>query len=146
MLAQRYALETFVPTMHELHDWSDRRKAVEVPLFACYLFVHVPEWRPTYHPVLRTPGVLGWVGHQGEPTAIPIPQIESIRRMMTSKIAASPYPFLKIGQRVRIRGGCLDGVEGLLAGAKGDRRLVISIDLIQQSMSVVVEGYEVVPA
>ena len=146
ILAKRHLLETFVPTVRQLHDWSDRRKAVDVPLFSSYVFVQVWEWQRAYQEVLRTPGVFRWVGYRAEPTAIPTSQIESIRKAITSRAAASPYPFLKIGQRVRIRGGCLDGVEGVLAGAKGDRRLVISVDLIQQSMAIVVEGYEVVPA
>ncbi|MGA8764157.1 MAG: hypothetical protein WB562_14920, partial [Candidatus Sulfotelmatobacter sp.] len=55
----------------------------------------------------------------------------------------SPHPFLKIGQRVRIRGGALDGLEGILVSRSGGRALVISVDAIQRSISVCVEGYDV---
>jgi hypothetical protein len=68
-----------------------------------------------------------------------------VRAALANRLAASPHPFLELGQRVRIRGGCLDGVEGFLAGTKNDTRLVISIGLIHQSMAVEVKGYDVVP-
>jgi hypothetical protein len=62
--------------------------------------------------------------------------------MLANDLALSPFPFLKLGQRVRVRGGCLDGVEGTLVGKDRDSRLVLSIDLIQQSLCVTVEGYD----
>jgi hypothetical protein len=58
----------------------------------------------------------------------------------------SPYEFVKVGQKVRIRGGSLDGIEGILIGRSGERRLVISVNVIQQSMAMVVEGYDIEPA
>lgn len=145
-LTGRKHITAFVPTVRAVHRWSDRRKVVEVPLFSCYVFVQVHEWRHAYYQVLRTSGVLRWVGRHGEPTTIPDSQIEAVRSTLASGLAASPYPFLKLGQRVRIRGGCLDGVEGFLTGIKDDSRLVISVDIIQQSMAVEIRGYEIVPA
>jgi hypothetical protein len=50
-------------------------------------------------------------------------------------------PFLTAGQRVRIRGGCLDGLEGILKENDASH-LVISIESIQRSVAVQIEGYE----
>jgi len=135
-------ITAFVPTVKERHRWSDRHKVVEVPLFLCYVFVQVCAWRQVHHQIATTPGLLHWVGVYGEPTAIPDSQIEAVRCMLANDLAVSPFPFLKLGQRVRVRGGCLDGVEGILVGKDKNSRLVLSLDLIQQSLSVTVEGYE----
>ena len=93
--------------------------------------------------VLRVSGVLGLVGSKGEGSAIPEPQIEAVRTILHGEIPWSAYPFLKIGQRVRIRGGALEGVEGVLVSRAGNQTLVISIDAIQRSLAVRVEGYQV---
>jgi hypothetical protein len=75
---------------------------------------------------------------------VPIPdaEIENIRTLMASNVPLTPYPLLKIGQRVRVRGGALDGVEGILA-SKGARRLVISVASIHVSFSISLEGYDI---
>jgi hypothetical protein len=86
------------------------------------------------------------VGVHGIGTTIPDNQIHDIRTLLANDIEFRSYPFLKIGQRVRIRGGSLDGVEGILTGQHGDRSLVISVEPIQRSLSIRVEGYDVVPA
>lgn len=138
-------ITAFVPTLKERHRWSDRQKIVEVPLFVCYVFVHVLRWQQVHHEVLRTSGFLRWVGASGEPTAIPDPQIEAVRSTLTNGLSPSPYPFLKLGQKVRVRGGCLDGVEGILIENGSDARLIVSIDLIQQSVSISLHGYELEP-
>lgn len=138
-------ISAFVPTIRETHLWSDRRQLVEVPLFLCYVFVNVMSWQRVHGQVLRTPGLLRWVGVNGEPTAIPDAQIDAVRTTLANDLSASPYPFLKLGQRVRVRGGCLDGIEGIVIRKTGDCRLVLSIDLIQQAISVAVEGYDIEP-
>lgn len=148
-VAERFAehsVESFAPTCRELHAWSDRHKLVDVPLFPCYVFLRASAWREVHRTVVSTPGVLGWVGTRGEPSPIPESQVEAVRSLLAQGLAASPYPFLRIGQRVRITGGCLDGVEGILVGNSGGRRLVVSIDLIQQSMAVTLDGYQLSPA
>jgi transcription antitermination factor NusG len=74
---------------------------------------------------------------------IPDEQIEAVRALVDSKLPCSSHPFLKIGQRVRIQSGALDGLEGILISKNGDSTLVISVDAIQRSLAVRVNGYEV---
>lgn len=133
----------FLPTVTEIHRWSDRRKIVEMPLFRGYLFVRgalTPTFRRT---VVMARGVVSFITMQGEPVPIPDEQIDSIQRLLRHKIACQAHPFLKVGQRVRVRGGALDGVEGILTCCNKDQSLVISIDAIQRSLAVRIEGYDV---
>jgi len=136
-------IETFVPTTMEVHRWSDRKKSVQVPLFTCYVFAKFAPQREERLRVLRVEGVFGLVGAQGEGIAIPEEQIDAVRSLVDGQLPWSSHPFLKIGQRVRIRSGALNGVEGVLVQRNGDRTLVISVDAIQRSLAVRVEGYEV---
>jgi hypothetical protein len=69
-----------------------------------------------------------------------------VQAVVSQKLSWSVYPFLNIGQRVRIRGGSMDGVEGILVARDRDRKLVVSIDAIQRSMAVQIEGYDLEPA
>ena len=90
---------------------------------------------------LRTEGIIGPVVFGGEPAPIPFKQIEDLQRLLSSTTPCSLHAFLKIGQQVRIRGGCLDGVEGILERS-GSRNLLISIESIQRSIAITIEGYE----
>jgi transcription antitermination factor NusG len=143
---QEQGLTTFLPLTSEIRRWSDRKKKVEVPLFSCYVFVKmVVSDQQQRMRVYRTNGVFGIVSMRGEAIPIPEEQIEALRTVVTRQAAWSAHPFLKVGQRVRIRGGSMDGVEGVLLSVNGDRTLVISVDAIQRSLAVRVEGYDVEP-
>lgn len=149
VVAQRLeerGVTTFLPTMEEVHRWSDRKKVVEVPLFSSYVFAKIAPTNVDRLRVLRVEGVLRLVGANGEGTPIPDEQIESVRMLLERGTAVSSHPFLHIGQRVRIRGGALDGMEGILVSRDGDSTLVISVEAIQRSLAVRVEGYAVEPA
>jgi transcription termination/antitermination protein NusG len=136
----------FLPLVTEVHRWSDRKKSVQLPLFSCYVFAKFTPNRLDRLRVLRVDGVFGLVGARGEGTVIPDEQIDAVRSLVETQLPWSFHPFLKIGQRVRIRSGVLDGLEGILVSRNGDRSLVISVDAIQRSLAVRVEGYEVEPA
>jgi transcription antitermination factor NusG len=127
-----------------MRRWSDRKKKVELPLFSCYVFVKlVPSNSDERMRVYRTNGVFRIVSMRGEAIPIPNEQIEALRTVVTQQVPWAEHPFLKIGQRVRIRGGSLEGVEGVLLSRNGDRTLIISVDAIQRSLAVRVEGYDV---
>jgi len=144
-LAQK-GITTYLPLVTETHQWSDRRKLVELPLFPCYTFVRIASSNEMRVAVLRTWGVIGLVGAQKLGVPIPDSQIEDVRMLLANQIAFTHYPFLKLGQRVRICGGSLDGMEGILVGRSGERRLVISVESIQRSLAIFVEGYKIEPA
>jgi transcription antitermination factor NusG len=140
---QDQGITTFLPLVTELHRWSDRRKVVQLPLFSCYTFLHMPFVPELWAKVLRIGGVLGFVGVRGQGVSIPEKQIESIRTLQGINAPYTLCPFLKVGQQVRVRGGVLDGIEGILVSRNGDRTLVISVEPIHRSLAVQLGDYQV---
>jgi transcription antitermination factor NusG len=134
---------TFLPMLHQIHRWSDRRSKVEVPMFSCYAFVRMVQTVEERFMVLRTPGVLGFVGSERQGTSIPDEQIENLRTAIRGKLPCVVHPFVSAGKRVRIRGGSLDGVEGILMRQGGEQSVVVSVELLCRSVSIRVEGYDI---
>jgi transcription antitermination factor NusG len=131
----------YIPIVTETHLWSDRKKKVDMPLFPGYVFVRIMPANEARVRVLCIPGVVRLVGSEPGGTAIPDDQIQSIKTLLDQNLAWTSYPFLKTGQRVRVRGGALDGVEGIFMKRSGLDTLVISVDAIQRSLSISVQGY-----
>jgi transcription antitermination factor NusG len=138
-------IKSYLPLVTQVRRWSDRRKVIQIPLFSCYAFVYSVLDLQLRVTIYGVPGALGFVGPNNQGVAIPDAQIETIQNLMASNLPLTPYPLLKVGQRVRVRGGALDGVEGILI-TQGDRRLVISVDSVHASFSVNLDGYDVEPA
>lgn len=138
-------VKTFLPLFREMRRWSDREMAIESPLFSCYVFVNISSAIDKRVSILRTPGVLSFVGGNHLGAAIPHTQIEAVQTLVAKKIGFIPHPFLNVGQKVRICGGALDGIEGVLTRINGSNRLVISVETVQRSLCVTVDGYEVEP-
>jgi len=133
----------FLPVIQESHRWSDRQSRVEVPLFSCYVFVRIVPTTENRVRVLQTPGVLGFVGSKRQGTPIAEQEIENLRTAVRGKAPLQTHPFVNTGKRVRIRGGSLDGVEGIIQCEGDDLSLVLSIQLLRRSVSIRVEGYDV---
>lgn len=138
-------LDTFLPTMREVHRWSDRKKTVDVPLFSCYVFVRCGLGAEDRTKIYRVDSILGVVGTRGAGSPIPDEQIEGVRAVLAQTAPWRSRPFLKAGQRVRVCGGAMDGVEGIFLSENGDNSLVISVDVIQRSLAVRIDGYDVKP-
>jgi transcriptional antiterminator NusG len=138
-------ITTFLPLVTEMHRWSDRRRSVEVPLFPGYVFVQIPNSTEARLQVRKTTGVVQFVGNQQGAVPIRDKEIKDVRTVLEQKVSCSPYPFLQVGQRVRICGGAFDGIEGVLVGRDSASKLVISIELIQRSLAVSVYNLDVEP-
>jgi len=134
-------VNAFLPLLTEHHRWSDRQKAVTVPLFPGYAFVHIDQSRESWQAVLRTTGLIRFVSFGGTVIAVPPKQIEDLQLLLQEKGLFSLHPFVHVGQRVRIRNGCLHGLEGILVQHE-KKKLVISIQSIQRSLAIEIEGYE----
>jgi len=140
---ENQGIESFLPVISQMRKWSDRHKQVETPLFSGYAFLRMIHTSDERVRVLRTQGVVSFVGVQGTGTPIPDRQIDDIKTLVASKIPYQERPYLRLGQRVRVRGGALDGVQGILVAENGDQSLVISVEPIQRSLCVRVSGYDV---
>lgn len=130
-------IEQFLPTYESVRRWKDRRMRLQVPLVPGYVFVHIPlEQR---FEVLQVRSVVRLVGFNGYPAALPDDEIETLRRGLAQRLQAEPHPYLKVGRRVHIRSGPLQGLEGVLVNRKGRSRVVLSIELILRSIAVEVD-------
>jgi transcription antitermination factor NusG len=129
--------EEFLPLYHCKRRWSDRIKRVMQPLFPGYVFCRLDLQHRL--PVLVTPGVLQIVGLGKTPTPIDESEIISLQKIVTSGVQTEPWPFMKIGERVRIVRGALEGVEGILNAFKGPSRLVVSVTLLRRSVAVEID-------
>ena len=136
--------EVFLPLYESTRRWKDRRKTLSLPLFPCYVFVRGGMNRKLQ--VVSTPGV-HMILYRGEQIAtIPEEEIQAIRRTVEGSFRVEPHPFLKCGERVRVVRGALEGVEGVLIRKKNLYRLVLSVEMLAQSVAVEIEASDVVPA
>lgn len=140
---QSTPVESFLPLCKEVRVWSDRRKEVDFPLFPGYVFVRFANSSQGRLIVFQARGVIGFVGPNNKATAIPSQQIEAIRSLVDAQVDLHPHPYLNVGQRIRIRNGALQGLEGVLVRVASDQSLVVSVDLIHKSVAIRLEGYDV---
>jgi transcription antitermination factor NusG len=135
--------QQFLPTYQSCRKWSDRNKTLELPLFPGYVFCRILQ-EVASGLVLTTPGVVRLVGFGGRPYPIADHEIDVIRRAVLSP-EVMPVPYLKIGRKVQICNGPLLGLTGILTHVKNRHRLVVSVDLIMNSISIDVESFQVRP-
>lgn len=133
--------EVFLPLYKVRRRWQDRYKEISLPLFPGYLFVK--EGLDRWLRILNTPGVCNILSSGGRPAVIPHPEIEGIRRIVESTLRIEPHPFLKSGDRVRVKYGPLAGVEGLLLRKKNSARLILSVGMLGKSAAVEVDATDV---
>ena len=139
----RLGIQYYLPLVSEVRQWSDRKQAVTTPLFSSYLFVLLNPAKGTILQVLRTPGAISLVGNNLGPLPIPQRQIDDIRMVLATGIRCGVHPAVEEGDRVRVTRGALAGVEGTLLRAKAGSRLLVSIEMIRQSIAVDISPYDV---
>jgi transcription antitermination factor NusG len=124
--------EVFLPVYEAVRQWADRTRKLTLPLFPCYVFVRGGLDRRLQ--ILTTPGFRSIVTAAGRPAVIPKPEIESVRQLVENCLQVEPHPFLRRGDRVRVKCGPLEGVEGILVRKKNSFRLVLSVEILQKSV------------
>ncbi len=134
----KHKIETFLPLRKIKRHWSDRVKLIEEPIFGGYVFTRISLSQK--FTVLNTYGAVSFV-HFGSnlPAVIPDRDIEALVKFSESDLPMDPFPYLTAGQRVYIRSGLMKGVEGFIVRKNNQCRLVISVDVLQQSISVEVD-------
>ncbi len=140
----KLGIEVFLPAVERLRKWKDRKKLVKFPLFPGYLFVNIEKSYELILRVLKTPGVVCFIKNAlGEPEPVPEEQIIPLKKAVENKVEIDPYPYLKEGQRVRIKSGALQGVTGILKSKEKKHYLILAIDILQRSVSVRIDASEV---
>jgi transcription antitermination factor NusG len=148
LVYEQLAEKGFHLLLPKIQAWSQRagvRHRIEVPMFPGYLFLCSLVDSATYLAVRQARGLVRILGQGWDRLAIvPAEEIQAIYAVLRSKLPIQPHPYLREGQRVRVRRGLLSGVEGILVGGKANKgRLVLSVELLQQSVAVEVDCSDV---
>lgn len=133
--------DVFLPVYEATHRWKDRLKKLSLPLFPSYVFVRGGLDRQLQ--MMMTPGVYSMLAFAGHAAEIPEEQIDAVKRMVEGPLRAEPHPFLNCGDRVRVKAGPLQGIEGMLVRKKNQTRLVLSIEMLMQSVAVEIDAWMV---
>jgi transcription antitermination factor NusG len=126
--------ETFLPTYVSRNRWSDRVKSVTLPLFPGYTFCRFDV--NSRLPILVTPGVQFIVGVGRTPLAVDDDEIQTLRHAVNSGQPLRPWPYVKVGERVEIERGPLQGLSGIILRIKNVDRLIVSVSLLMRSVAV----------
>jgi len=135
--------QTLLPTFRAQKRWRGGPREVPVPLFPGYVFCQFDVHKRL--PVLVTPGVLSVVGRGRIPVPVEDSEIDAIQRVISSGLRAEPWPYLEVGQQVRIEDGALSGLEGILTSFRGSRRIVVSVSLLCRSVALEIDRSGVRP-
>jgi transcription antitermination factor NusG len=130
--------ESYLPLARQIHIYSGRVRSADVPLFPTYVFAR---FDPLHRlPILMTPGVFGIVGNRDGPLAVDEEEFRSIRLLGNSRLHPEHAPFGQRGDPVLVIAGPLAGATGTLLSVKNRQRLILSITLLQRSLSVEVDA------
>jgi transcription antitermination factor NusG len=138
-------VEAYLPVVRQVHRWKDRNKELNVPLFPGYIFVRMAACDASRLQVLRTGGAVRILGNGRTIEPIPECEIDAVRRLIHSKLPFATHAFIREGDLVRVRRGPLAGVEGLLLRIKSQHRLIISVNILCQSVATEVDAGNVEP-
>ena len=134
---ERKGLDAFLPTIPKWSRWKDRKKKIDWPLFPGYCFARFDPVNRLA--VLKCAGVVSIVSFNGEIAPIPDVQIDGIRTLVESDLQYDPCPLIQEGMMVEVAHGPLKGVVGRLQRKGAHARLILSVDLIGQAVSVEVD-------
>lgn len=136
--------EVFLPLYETVRRWKDRSKILMMPLFPCYVFIRGGMSQKLQ--IVSTPGIHSILYNGDRVATIPDEEIDAIRVAAGGSLRVEPYPFLKSGDRVRVVRGALEGVEGVLVRKKNLCRLILSVQMLAQSVAVEIDAMDVEPA
>ena len=136
-------IEHFLPQYETVRRWKDRKVRLQLPLFPGYVFVHLA--LQDRLGVLQVPGVARFVGFDSYAVPIPEEDLTRVREFLHRGFRAEPHRFLRVGRKVRVVRGPLEGMEGVILRRKNRSRLVISFELIQRAMAVEIGDAELQP-
>jgi transcriptional antiterminator NusG len=134
---------TFLPTVKAKERRGGRSKEIAAPLFSGYVFCQFDAVNRL--PILVTPGVIAVVGRGRTPIPIEDSELAAIQTVVSSGLQAEPWPYLEVGQPIRIEEGALTGLEGILVSFKGSQRIVVSVSLLKRSVALEIDRSSVGP-
>ncbi|HKX30610.1 MAG TPA: transcription termination/antitermination NusG family protein [Blastocatellia bacterium] len=133
-LLQQKGYECLIPTYWQKRRWSDRTVKIDLPLFPTYVFCRFNA--SALGKAVMTPGAIKVIGFGGKPVDIPEPEIHALQKLAQSDLLREPWKYLAEGTLLIVETGPLSGVRGILCQNGDDRRLIISVTLLQRSVCV----------
>lgn len=134
---QSLSLVAYLPTLLTESEWKDRRVRLHTPAFPSYIFTQISLAQRSK--VLNASGVVRILSFNGKPVPIADSEIEALRLCLDKGTAIERCPTLEVGDRVRVRSGALEGLIGHISRCKKDRRLIVPITLIHQSVAIEID-------
>jgi transcription antitermination factor NusG len=132
-------IPTFLPLYAVQRHWKQRRAEVLLPLFPSYVFIRMA--LAERFRVLALPGMVSLVSFRGQPAVVPETQIDALRKAVALG-RAEPCAYLQFGKRVRVTGGPLVGLEGIVQEVKNNLRVIVSFDWMSRSISISLNATE----
>lgn len=134
-LLEDIGVESFLPLITRVKQWSDRKKKVEEPLFRSYLFVNIP--LSDYYTVLNINGVVKFISFEKKPVPVPDNQIIAIKEYLNdTELHSINYEDFKEGELVRVKTGQMKDLVGRFVKINGKHRVIIDIEAVGQSLAV----------
>jgi transcription antitermination factor NusG len=138
------SVDYFLPTYECERRWKDRRVKLQTSLFPGYVFVRVA-LRDRLR-ILQTPGIVHLVGFGGHPAPLPQEDIQAIQNCLSHGLQVEPHPYLRVGHRVQVKRGPLQGLEGIIVRRKNRSRFILSFDLLQRAVAIEMNAMDLQPA
>jgi transcription antitermination factor NusG len=129
--------DTFLPTYKVKKRLNGQTREVNTALFPGYVFCHFDAQKRL--PILITPGVISVVGRGRVPLPVDDSEIAAIQTVVSSGFKVEPWPYLEVGQKIRIQDDALEGLEGVLINFKGNHRIVVSVSLLRRSVALEID-------
>lgn len=137
-LLHKAGFEVYLPLKKSTRQWSDRKKIVELPLFASYIFVRIPKYK--LNDILVTPGIVRYIRFNGQPAIIRDKEIEMIKKVLSSNTEIEVVDGkVEVGADIKISSGIFKGYDGKVVEIKGKHKVVLEIESINKSILVTVE-------
>jgi transcription antitermination factor NusG len=143
LLLEGKGYRTLLPTYKAKKAWSGKTREIAAPLFPGYVFCEFDAQKRL--PILVTPGVLSVVSMGRVPLPVDNNEISNIQTLVASGYEAEPWPYLEVGQKIRVESDSLRGIEGILIQFKGNHRVVVSVSLLRRSVALEIDRCSVSP-
>ena len=138
------SVDYFLPMYERKRRWKDRRVKLQTPLFPGYVFVRVA-LRDRLR-ILPTPGIVHLVGFGGHPAALPQEDIQAVQNCLSHGLQVEPHPYLRVGHRVQVKRGPLQGLEGIVVRRKNRSCFILSFGLLQRAVAIEMNAMDFQPA
>jgi len=136
-------VDYFLPLYECERRWKDRRVKLQTPLFPGYIFVRIALCDRLR--ILQTPGIARLVSFGGHPAPLPHEDIQAIQDCLSHGLQVEPHPYLRVGRRMQVRSGPLQGLEGIIVRRRNRSRFILSFDLLQRAVAIEMNAIDLQP-